>query len=136
MRTIEDQLILHEGLRLKPYTDTVGKLTIGIGHNLTDKGLTQAQCVSILRDDLADTTSFLNSHCPWYANLDPIRQKAILDLTFNLMGKLLDFHNMIAAIQAQDWNRAADELLNSTFAHQTGVRAQHLAQMLRTGQDF
>ena len=36
---IYEQLIRDEGLRLFPYTDTVGKLTIGVGRNLTDAGI-------------------------------------------------------------------------------------------------
>jgi hypothetical protein len=34
MNRIKAQLIRHEGLRLKPYRCTAGKLTIGIGRNL------------------------------------------------------------------------------------------------------
>src|SRR4051812_27390106 len=34
-----NQLIIDEGLKLSPYTDTVGKLTIGVGRNLTDVGI-------------------------------------------------------------------------------------------------
>lgn len=132
---LTDQLIVHEGLKLKPYTDTVGKLTIGVGHNLTDNGLTATQCISILQDDLGNTVRFLETRCPWWVRLDDVRQRAIANLTFNLMGKLLDFKKMIAAIERQDWNAAADELLDSTFAHQTGQRAKDLGRMLRTGAD-
>lgn len=131
-----DQLILHEGLKLKPYVDTVGKLTIGVGHNLTDKGLTRVQSIRLLEDDLQDTYNFLNSQCPWYSALDEVRQRAIVDMTFNLMGKLLQFKTMIAAIKLKDWNAAADALLDSLFAEQTGQRAKNLAHMLRTGTDF
>ena len=33
------QLKAHDGLRLKPYRDSVGKLTVGVGRNLDDVGL-------------------------------------------------------------------------------------------------
>lgn len=132
---LQDQLIKHEGIKLKIYTDSVGKISIGVGHNLTDKGLTEVQVRSILNDDLLDTINFLNTHVPWWPTLDDVRQRAIADMTFNLMGKLLEFKKMIIAIQLKDWNKAADELLNSKFAHQTGQRARDLAFMIRTGQD-
>ena len=32
---------INEGLRSKPYVDTVGKVTIGVGRNLTDRGLSE-----------------------------------------------------------------------------------------------
>lgn len=133
---LSNQLIKHEGLKQFPYRDTVGKLTIGVGHNLDDKGLTQAQIRSILMDDLTDTVNFLNFKLPWVRDLDDVRQRAIANMTFDLMGKILEFKHMLAALQAKDWVTASDELLNSTFAQQTGQRARDLAKMLLTGQDI
>lgn len=133
---LSNQLIKHEGLKQFPYRDTVGKLTIGVGHNLDDKGLTQAQIRSILIDDLTDTVNFLNFKLPWLKDLDDVRQRAVANMTFDLMGKILDFKHMLAALQAKDWIKASDELLNSTFAKQTGQRARDLAKMLLTGQDI
>lgn len=132
---LRTQLIKHEGLKLKPYTDTVGKLTIGVGHNLTDNGLTMMQCMFILDDDVKDTIEFLSHNCPWWGGLDEVRQRAILDLAFNLKTRLLGFKKMIAAIQAKDWGAAAKELLDSDFAKQTGIRASNLAAQILTGKD-
>ena len=42
---LAEQLKVHEGLRLKPYKDTVGKWTIGIGRNLEDKGITEQEAL-------------------------------------------------------------------------------------------
>jgi len=46
IKKIADQLILHEGLRLKPYHCPAGKHTIGIGRNLEDKGITEKEAFS------------------------------------------------------------------------------------------
>ncbi len=43
-----------EGLRLKPYRDTVGKQTIGVGHNLDAKPISERAASCILEDDVAD----------------------------------------------------------------------------------
>ena len=32
-------LVLHEGYRKYPYIDSVGKVTVGIGYNITDRGM-------------------------------------------------------------------------------------------------
>lgn len=133
LQKLQAMLIRHEGLKKFPYVDTTGNLTIGVGHNLTAKGLTDGQIRIILTDDITDAINFLNSHLPWVVFLDDVRQRVLADMAFNLMGKVLDFKNMLAAIQAKDWNRAADELLNSAFAHQTGQRAKDLSYMIRTG---
>lgn len=129
------QLIAHEGLKKFPYTDTVGKMTIGVGHNLTDKGLTTSQVMSILSADMADVVNLLNSRLPWFNGLDDVRQRALADLTFDLMEKVFDFPKMLAALASGDWPTASAELLNSTFATQTGKRAKDLASMFLTGQD-
>lgn len=134
LQKLKDQLIVHEGLKLKAYTDTVGKITIGVGHNITDLGLTKSQVLGILDDDVANTLKFLDTQ-PWFLALDEVRQRAIADMTFNLMEKILQFHGMIAALNSKDWNAAADHLLGSLFAHQVGKRAEDLAKMIRTGQD-
>lgn len=133
LRRLKKLLEVHEGNKKFPYVDSVGKITIGIGHNLTDLGLSQAQVCSLLDDDVKNTLDFLDSRCPWFNDLDSVRQIAIADMTFNLMGKLLDFKGMIAALVAKDWDGAADHLLGSLFARQVGQRAQDLARMIRTG---
>lgn len=134
-KKLQDQLLKHEGIRFSPYVDTVGKLTIGVGHNLTDKGLTKSQIMSILMDDMTDAVNFLNFEFDWFKSLDEPRQRALADLSFNMGRKLLQFHNMLDALAHSDWTRAADELLNSTYAKQVGRRARDIAYMIRTGQD-
>jgi lysozyme len=133
---LRDLLIQHEGLKNKVYQDTEGFLTIGVGHNLSAKGLTNSQIMSILTDDITDTINFLNIKFPWFHTLDDVRARAVADLTFDLMGGVLEFHRMLDALEAGDWNTAASELLNSKFAQQTGNRARDLAQMIRTGKDI
>lgn len=136
LRSLKKLLERHEENRKFPYVDTVGKITIGVGHNLTDLGLTPTQISGILDDDIQNTLAFLDKNCPWFKDLDAVRQKAIADMTFNLMGKILDFSKMIDALKKKDWDRVSAELLDSVFAQQTGKRAKNLAYMLRTGLDI
>ncbi|WP_232034153.1 glycoside hydrolase family protein [Mycoavidus cysteinexigens] len=42
-----------EGERFKPYFDTVGKITIGVGRNLTDGSVSQGECELLLQNDIA-----------------------------------------------------------------------------------
>ena len=136
MKSIEEQLVLHEGLRLKPYRDTVGKLTIGVGRNLDDVGITRAEAFFLLANDIEAVTGQLEKY-GWYKLLDPVRQKVIVDMAFNLgMAGLLKFQKMITAIGCMDYGGAADEMLDSRWARQVGKRAQRLAEMMRTGEDY
>ena len=52
MNRIKAQLVRHEGLRLKPYRCTAGKLTIGIGRNLDDCGISQTEAYLLLENDI------------------------------------------------------------------------------------
>jgi len=131
---LRQQLILHESVRLFPYVDSVGKITIGCGRNLTDKGISEAEARQFLdadiNDAILDCTSF-----PWFPDLDVVRQRAVVDLCFNMgLTRLRGFVKMLAAIARQDWDGAAHELLDSAYAVQVGKRARTLAHMLATGE--
>jgi len=134
--TIEEQLELHEGLRLKPYEDTVGKLTIGIGRNLDDKGISKNEAKYMLKNDIEETRKRLMLN-GWFRKLDSIRQKVIIDMSFNLgYYGLMSFKKMIKAIKNSDYKKASEEMLNSKWANQVGNRADRLAKMMGTGEDY
>jgi len=131
------QLILHEGWRLKPYVDTVGKITIGVGRNLTDRGISASECDLLLAHDMDAVLRELPARCPWFDNLDGIRQRGVADLCFNVgLPKFLLFHDTIHAIQRDDFTGAARQMLASKWAEQVGARAQRLAQMMASGEDY
>ena len=136
MKSIEEQLILHEGLKLKPYRCTEGKLTIGVGRNLDDKGISELEALYLLWNDIKDVMDALDRYA-WYRQLDPVRQKALIDMAFNLgLGGLMQFKKMIAAIELGDYGAAADQMLDSRWARQVKTRADRLAEMMRTGEDY
>ena len=53
MESMIGMLKRHEGLRLKPYQDTIGKLTIGYGRNLDDRGISKEEAEYLLRNDIS-----------------------------------------------------------------------------------
>lgn len=141
---IMDMLYRHEGLRLKPYRDTVGKLTIGVGRNLDDKGITEQEATYLLRHDIDETWNALGK-IPAFKSLSRQRQAALVDMAFNLgIAGLMGFKRMWAALEAGDFETAAAEMLDSKWAkqvgdqppsakHPYGQRAWELAQIMRTG---
>jgi lysozyme len=135
MQKLRDQLSRHEGLSLKPYLDTVGKWTIGIGHNLSDKGISEKIAFSLLDEDIQDAFDYIDHNFSWFPALDEVRQRVIADMVFNLGPKIKQFKTMLAAIEAKDWKRASESMLNSLWARQVGQRALTLAKMMETGQD-
>lgn len=134
-KQLEDQLILHEGFRSKPYTDTVGKLTIGVGRNLDDVGISETEARALLNHDIATAEKTAARIVPSYQDLDEVRQRVLVDMAFNMGRKLAQFMNALAAIDARDFDTAAAEMLDSRWARQVGRRATRLAKMMKTGQD-
>jgi lysozyme len=137
---IRDQIVKHEGLKLKPYKDSVGKLTIGVGRNLDDVGISFEEAMSLLDHDLARVQAELDSALPWWRTLDPVRQNVMIDLGFNLgvltpvgQAKLLTFTQTLTLIQTGKYTEAADHLTHLPWHTQVGQRALDLEQMLRTG---
>lgn len=123
-----------EGVRLKPYKDSVGKLTIGVGRNLDDNGISQAECDLMLQNDIADHCAELDRKLPWWKGLDEVRQRVLANMAFNMgVAKLLGFKNTLALVESGDYAKAADEMLNSAWAKQVGLRATRLSGMMRTG---
>lgn len=130
------QLRLHEGERLKPYRCTAGKLTIGIGRNLDDRGITREESAYLLANDIAAEERELLRALPWVATLDEVRQRVLLDMAFNMgIVGLLAFKRTLATIQAGDYQAAATMMLDSRWAKQVGQRAERLSRMMATGKD-
>ena len=130
---LRTQLERHEGLRLKPYMDTVGKLTIGYGRNLDDVGISRDEADFMLDNDIDQVERQLNT-VDEYQELDSVRRTVLCNMAFNLgFAGLMSFQNMWSAISRRDWDRAAAEMTNSKWARQVGSRAEELSELMRVG---
>jgi lysozyme len=131
--TIEEMLIRHEGLRLKPYRCTAGKLTIGVGRNLEDNGISEDEAMVMLTNDIANARKALSVYI-WFDGLSSVRKNVCLDMVFNLGIKGFSrFKWMISCINRGDYECAANEMLNSKWAAQVGKRVYELSEMMRKG---
>jgi lysozyme len=123
-----------EGLRLKPYVDTTGHISIGYGRNLTDIGITRAEAEAMLREDTLRHVMELEALLPWVKSLDAVRQRVLGNMAFNLgLPTLLKFTKFLALVKQGDYKTAAVAMLQSRWADQVGARADRLAVMMRDG---
>jgi lysozyme len=130
------QLRLHEGELLKPYRCTAGKLTIGIGRNLDDRGITAAESAYLLCNDIDAMETEVLRALPWVTQLNDVRQRVLVDMAFSMgVVGLLNFKRTLATIQAGDYQQAATMMLDSRWAKQVGQRVERLARMMATGKD-
>lgn len=140
----EQQLVLHEGLRTKPYQDTEGFWTIGVGYNVDGRGwkfleqtigrkvghlfdpnnptdlITRDEAILVLRADIARIEKSIRTYLPEYDSLNDVRKRVVIDMAFNMQFKALGFKKAIDALRRKDWSRVARELYNSKWARQVG----------------
>lgn len=138
----------HEGCRLMPYYDHLGKLTIGIGRCIDTNpfntaelkalgdwqhGITRNAALMLLRNDVQKCLEKLKK-LDFFAELDDERQYALLDMCFQLgFDGLLEFKKMLEAIRRGRFDDAAAECLRSRYAKQTPKRAMRIARVIREG---
>lgn len=128
------QLTIDEGKRNKPYKDTVGKITIGIGRNLDDVGVSDIEARYLLDNDIDRVVRGLDLHLPWWRKLDDVRQEVLVNMAFNMgLASLLGFQNTLAAVRDGRYDDAAEGMRNSLWFQQVGDRARRLIAMMRTG---
>jgi lysozyme len=124
----------HESYKQFAYSDTTGHMTIGIGRNLTDRGISVPEAIYLLDEDITYFYTKLSQFLLFFRRLDDNRQIALIDMCFNLgVQGFLNFNNMILALEAEDYERAAQEMLDSKWAEQVPERAHQLADIVRTG---
>lgn len=127
---LRQHLIDQEGVRLKPYTDTEGKLTIGVGRCLDTEGITTAEANELLDHDIDGVTSQLDKELPWWKSRSDSTQIAMASMAFQLgMTGLLKFSRMLSCLQAGDYEGAKREGLDSEWARQTPNRAKAVTDL-------
>lgn len=129
------QLEIDEGKRTHIYTDTVGKITGGIGRNLSDRAFSEDEIALMLKNDIAIVEHDLNHNLPWWRGMCDARQNVLANMAFNVgINRLLGFKNALSAMQNAKYDKAADEMLDSDWARQVSNRAMRLAAVMRKGE--
>jgi len=143
------RLVFHEGMSLKPYYCTTGKLTIGVGRNLEDnplspeekkaignymEGISKNGAMMLLRHDIKNCVGQLRHYVKDFDKLDVERQYALLDMCFQLGIKgLRKFKAMLKDFENGNFDMAAFECLHSQYAKQTPNRAKRIAYLIKFG---
>ncbi len=133
-----------EGVRSTPYRDTTGHWTAGIGHNLEShgemenlpewlkKGVPDEVIKRWFNDDIdAAITCCAQIFSPEFHLCPDDVQRALVDMAFDLMYELWDWHDLRGAVLSNDWDQAAKAIMHSRFAEQAPNRCRRLADRLR-----
>lgn len=137
------ELKMDEGLRLTAYDDATGKPltqgsrclghpTIGIGRALDVHGITEAEALFLLNNDIDEILNQLEAKLPWFTKLDDARQRALCNMAFNLgVAGLMAFRETLSLAKAGSYAKAAEAIEDSAWYKQVGTRGERLAALMR-----
>lgn len=116
------------------YECTMGALTIGVGRNLGENGITRDEAMLMLQNDIDRCVRELVKFS-WFVRLDEVRKGVLIELNFNLgLSRLLKFKRMIEALKIMDYESAVHEMLDSKWSRQVGDnRSKNMAHRLLNG---
>lgn len=128
--TLTDMIKKHEGLRLMPYRDTTGHLTIGYGRCLACEGISLDEASLMLDNDISKFVRALGEYS-WYRNAPVDVQNVLVDMAFNLgVVGLLKFTTFLEYIRKGNFADAATDLLATEWARQLRSRSRDAAAIL------
>lgn len=130
-------LLRHEGKRNESYKDTEGVWTNGVGHTGADvypnQVVSDYQVYKWLEEDTKKAEKDASSLFKNYDKLSPVRRGVLVNMAFNLgKTRLSKFKKMIAAVEAEDFDTAALEMMDSKWFSQVKTRAVELVSRMKT----
>ena len=139
-----EELIKDEGYKYEIYLDHLGYPTFGVGHLVleTDEEygqpvgtpVSEERILECLNNDIDIVCKELDQNMTWWSELDDTRQRVLANMAFNLgLPRLGKFKKFLAAVQEQDWEKAAVEMMDSKWATQVGNRAVRLKEKMLNG---
>ncbi len=127
---LRKDLIQDEGIRTKPYLCPAGKLTIGVGRNLDDLGITTAEAMTLLDNDIERINRELDANLAWWRGRPEHVQRGMANMCFQLgISRLLKFSKMLSALHAGDYATAQAEGKDSAWYKQTPARAERVLSL-------
>jgi len=139
---LRQELAEDEGCKYEIYLDHLGLPTFGIGHLITEDDpeygqevgttVTQERVQAVFNRDIAVTLEDCFRLYSGFSELPEEVQRIVANMCFNLgYPRLSKFKGMKAAVEEADWNRAADEMVDSKWYQQVPNRARRLEKRMR-----
>ena len=123
----------HEGFRSKVYQCTEGYDTIGYGFAIKDLILDEDIAEEILIRKLERLKRNANSRFKWLEDMPVVVQEVVLNMCYQLgVTGVSKFKKALKAMEDGDWEKAADEMLDSKWAKQTPGRAKEMSDIIRS----
>ena len=139
---LRKELEVDEGVKYEIYNDHLGYPTFGIGHLVRDTDpeagsalgtpVSEDRVIEAFNQDVETVLSDCNILYDNFGDLPEEAQLIIANMMFNLgRPRLSKFKGMKAGVDAKDWNKAADEMVDSAWYRQVPNRAGRLVERMR-----
>ena len=139
---LRKELEVDEGVKYEIYNDHLGYPTFGIGHLVRDTDpeagaelgtpVTEDRVIEAFNEDVE---TVLSDCAILYDDFDDLPEEAqliIANMMFNLgRPRLSKFKGMKAGVDARDWKKAADEMVDSAWYRQVPNRAGRLVTRMK-----
>ena len=140
---LREELKVDEGVKYEVYLDHLGLPTFGIGHLVTESdpehGCKVGTPVSEERVNEcfeSDVEQVLSDCKTLYSDFDSLPEEVqliIANMMFNMgLPRLSKFKGMKAGVDNRNWNKAADEMVDSRWYKQVTNRADRLVNRMRS----
>jgi len=142
MVKLREELEADEGVKYEVYNDHLGYATFGIGHLILDSDpeqgssvgtpVSESRVAEAFESDIVQVLSDCETLYPDFESLPEDAQRIIANMMFNMgRPRLSKFKGMKRGVDAQDWNAAADEMVDSNWYKQVTNRADRLVNRMR-----
>ena len=139
---LRKELEVDEGVKYEIYNDHLGYPTFGIGHLVRDNDpesgepvgtpVSEDRVIEAFNQDVETVLSDCNILYDDFSDLPEEAQLIIANMMFNLgRPRLSKFKGMKAGVDSRDWNKAADEMIDSAWYRQVPNRAERLVKRMR-----
>lgn len=135
---VVEQLRALEGVVPHAYQDHLGFWTIGVGRMIDKRkggGLSTDEIEYLLANDVRRIRAALSKELPWVGRLNEARQAVLIGMAFQMgVEGLLEFKQTLRAVEDEQWETAAAQMLRSKWAQQTPKRAHLMSRQMATGE--
>ena len=139
---LRKQLELDEGVKYEIYNDHLGYATFGVGHLVLESDpehgselgtpISESRVIEAFEQDCENVLQDCNILYENFDDLPEEVQQIVANMMFNMgRPRLSKFKGMKRGVDAEDWNAAADEMVDSGWYKQVTNRADRLVTRMR-----
>ena len=133
MKDLLESIKHHEGFVEHVYDDSLGIPTIGYGFAIKDLVLEEDLCDEILLRKLRILGRSVMGKFPFFDSLPSDCKSVLMEMCYQLgVTGVSKFKKALKAMDDGDWEKAADEMLDSKWAKQTPGRAKEMSDIIRS----